>query len=366
MVAALAAAALPVVVVNPRQVRDFARATGWPRPTLWTRRSWLTSLKRSDLPCALCGTPKPRPSTLWPPAGTSDDHAGLGEEPPELRHHRRAAPRAHIAWPELDDLDEGLRQTLRQSPVWREKEDLLRTVPGVGEQLSLTLLAYLPELGTLDRRKIAALVGVAPFNRDSGTLRGKRTVWGGRARIRAVLYMGALVASRHNPVIRDFYQRLLAAGKPKKLALIACMRKLLVILNSMLKHGSPWRDLTPKSPLIPLDFQDSCFPLLTRAGIRGAGHVPTSDALRPRVGCRTRETERLMKKTQLGPGSTQRNRPRESCCYWGMKKTQPGPESTQRNGLRGSCYEVGENRPACRSTTGRPGERRSETRELRR
>ena len=153
---------------------------------------------------------------------------------------------AHIAWleRELDDLDEGLRQTLRQSPVWREKDDLLRTVPGVGEQVSLSLLAYLPELGT-HRRQIAALVGVAPFNRDSGTLRGKRTVWGGRARIRAALYMGALVASRFNPVIRDFYQRLLAAGKPKKLALTACMRKLLIILNSMLKHRSPWCDLTP-------------------------------------------------------------------------------------------------------------------------
>ena len=155
---------------------------------------------------------------------------------------------AHIAWleQELEDLDQGLRQTLRQSPLWREKDDLLRTVPGVGEQLSLTLLAYLPELGTLDRRQVAALVGVAPFNRDSGTLRGKRTVWGGRARIRAVLYMGALVASQYNPVIRDFYRRLLAAGKPKKLALTACMRKLLVILNSMLKHRSPWRDLTQK------------------------------------------------------------------------------------------------------------------------
>ena len=110
----------------------------------------------------------------------------------------------------------------------------------------MTLLAYLPELGTLDRRQVAALVGVAPFNRDSGTLRGKRTVWGGRARIRAVLYMGALVASRHNSVIRDFYRRLLAAGKPKKLALTACMRKLLVILNSMLKH-----DLFVKTPRQP-------------------------------------------------------------------------------------------------------------------
>ena len=168
---------------------------------------------------------------------------------------------AHVAWleQELDDLDEELRQTLHQSPVWREKENLLRTVPGVGEQLSLTLLAYLPELGTLDRRQIAALVGVAPFNRDSGTLRGKRTVWGGRARVRGALYMGALTASRHNPVIRVFYQRLLAAGKPKKLALTACMRKLLIILNSMLKHRSPGVPLFLMSLASPLDIQDSCF-----------------------------------------------------------------------------------------------------------
>ena len=150
---------------------------------------------------------------------------------------------AHIAWleQELKDIDEGLRQTLRQSPVWREKDDLLRTVPGVGEMLSITLLSHLPELGALDRHQVAALVGVAPFNRDSGMMRGKRRVWGGRSRVRAVLYMGTLAATRFNPVIRDFYQRLLAAGKPKKVALVACMRKLLVILNSMLKQRSPWR-----------------------------------------------------------------------------------------------------------------------------
>ena len=144
----------------------------------------------------------------------------------------------------MSDLDKGLRQTLRRSPVWREKDDLLRTVLGVGEQISLTLLANLPELGTLNRRQIAALVSVAPYNRDSGTLRGKRAVWGGHSRVRAVLYMGALVASRHNPAIRDFYQRLMAAGRPKKVALVASMRKLLVILNGMLKHGSPWCDMT--------------------------------------------------------------------------------------------------------------------------
>ena len=134
---------------------------------------------------------------------------------------------------------------LRQSPVWQEQDDLRRTVPGVGEQLSLTLLANLPELGTLDRRQIAALVGVAPCNRDRGAMRGKRQVWGGRSRIRAVWYMGTLAATRFNPVIRDCYQRLLAAGKPQKLALVAGMRQLLVILNAMLKQRSSWRDITP-------------------------------------------------------------------------------------------------------------------------
>ena len=165
-------------------------------------------------------------------------------------HHPQTEPEQLPGPNELNDIDEGLRQTLRQSPVWREKDDILRTVPGVGEQLSLTLLAHLPELGTLDRRQVAALVGVAPFNRDSGTMRGKRRVWGGRSRVRAVLYMGTLAASRFNPVIRDFYQRLLAAGKPKKVALVACMRKLLVILNSMLKQRSPWRAERASTPAL--------------------------------------------------------------------------------------------------------------------
>ena len=132
----------------------------------------------------------------------------------------------------LKDLDDALRRMLRRSPVWREQDELLRSVPWEwAEQLSLSLRSYVPELGTLDRKKIAALVGVAPLNRDSGAMRGKRSIWGGRARVRAALYMGALVASRHNPVIRDFYQRLLAVGKPKKVALTACMRKLLTILQ---------------------------------------------------------------------------------------------------------------------------------------
>ena len=251
LVAALAAAALPVVVVNPRQVRSFARATGTLAKTDALDAEVLAHFAEAVRPAV---RPLKDAETQVLDSLVARRHqvmAMLVSEKNRLRTAINAVrPRveAHIAWleQELDDLDQGLRQTLRQSPLWREKDDLLRTVPGVGEQVSLTLLAYVPELGTLSRRQIAALVGVAPFNRDSGRLRGKRTVWGGRARVRAVLYMGEVVASQYNPVIRDFYQRLLAAGKPKKLALTACMRKLLVILNSMVKHDSPWCDLSPQ------------------------------------------------------------------------------------------------------------------------
>jgi transposase len=139
----------------------------------------------------------------------------------------------------LTELDE-LEQAIRNSPVWSEKERLLRSVPGVGSVTVSTMLANLPELGTLDRRKLAALVGVAPFNHDSGKFRGQRRIWGGRAQVRAVLYMCTLSAARRNPVLKAYYGRLLAAGKKPKIALTACMRKLLTILNAMLKHRTPW------------------------------------------------------------------------------------------------------------------------------
>ena len=252
LVTALAAASLPVVVVNPRQVRDFAKATG--------RLAKTDSLNAAVLAhFAEAVRPPIRPLR---DAETQDLNSLVARRQQVMtmlvaeKNRLSSAAMAvrprietHIAWlkHELDDLDQGLRQTIRQSPVWREKDDLLRSVPGIGDQISLTLLAYLPELGTLNRRQIAALVGVAPFNRDSGTLWGKRTVWGRRARVRTALYMGAMVASRFNPVIRDFYQRLLSDGKPKKLALTACMRKLLIILNSMLKHGTSWNHPATKS-----------------------------------------------------------------------------------------------------------------------
>lgn len=157
----------------------------------------------------------------------------------------RKSLRTHIAWLEraIQQTDTVLTEAIHQSPVWREKEALLQSTPGVGPVMT-TLLANLPELGALTGKQISALVGVAPFNRDSGTLRGTRTVWGGRAQVRAVLYMAALVAARFNPVIRAFHQRLCAAGKAKKVALTACMRKLLIILNAMMKHRTWWEHTT--------------------------------------------------------------------------------------------------------------------------
>lgn len=255
LVGALAAAALPVAVVNPRQVRDFARATGTLAKTDALDASVLAHFADAvrpsvrplkDAETQVLNSLAVRRSQLMTMLVSEKNRLGTAISAVRPRIE------AHIAWleEELADLDGELRQTLRQSPVWREKDDLLRTVPGVGEQLSLTLLAYLPELGNLNRRQIASLVGVAPFNRDSGTLRGQRTVWGGRSRVRAVLYMAALVSSRHNPVIRDFYQKLLAAGKAKKVALVACMRKLLVILNAILKHRSSWCDTRTTLPAL--------------------------------------------------------------------------------------------------------------------
>lgn len=250
LVAALAVEAMPVVVVNPRQVRDFAKATGRLAKTDSLDAAVLAHFGEAIRPPV---RPLRDAETQLLHSLVARRHQLIGMLVAEKNRLSTATTvavrpsiKSHIEWleRELDDLDTDLRQSVRSSPVWREKDDLLRTVPGVGEQISLTLLAYLPELGTLNRKQIAALVGVAPFNRDSGTMRGKRTVWGGRAKVRASLYMGALTASRCNPAIREFYQRLLAAGKPKKVALTACMRKLLVILNSMIRHRSEWCDLT--------------------------------------------------------------------------------------------------------------------------
>ena len=245
LVDALAAAGLPVVVVNPRQVRDFARATGKLAKTDRLDAQVLAHFAEGVRP-----KPRPLPDIKAQLLGAllARRRQLVGMLIAERNRLSSALPRVrpgiqeHISWLEtrLTALDGELGQTLQGSPLWREKEDLLQGVPGVGPILSLTLLAELPELGTLDRRQIAALVGVAPLNRDSGTSRGKRAVWGGRATVRAALYMAALVASRFNPIIKAFYQRLLSKGKPKKVALTACMRKLLTFLNAMLKHRTTW------------------------------------------------------------------------------------------------------------------------------
>jgi transposase len=246
LVAALAAAGFPLVVANPRQVRDFARATGQLAKT--------DSIDASIL-ALFAERVRPEPRPLSDDATQALDALltrrrqlleMLVAERNRLTHARPAIRRdiaQHVRWLErrLHDVDTDLDQAIQTSPVWRAKENLLRSAPGVGPVLSRTLIGDLPELGTLNRKQIAALVGVAPLARDSGTLKGKRLVWGGRAPVRAVLYMAALVATRRNPIIRRFYQRLLATGKPKKLALTACMRKLLTILNAMMRTQTTWR-----------------------------------------------------------------------------------------------------------------------------
>ncbi len=241
----LVAAGLPVAVVNPRHVRDFARAGGKLAKTDALDARVLAHFAEAMQPeCR----PLPDASTQELRALVTRRRQVVEMMTAERNRLRTATPRIrpqveeHILWlkARLEELDKGLSNFIRSSPMWRTTETVLRSTPGVGPVLTMTLLAGLPELGTLNRGEIAALVGVAPFNRDSGTLRGKRTVWGGRAQVRAVLYMATLVATCRNPVIRAFYQRLCAAGKPKKVALTACMRKLLVILNAMVKHHRSW------------------------------------------------------------------------------------------------------------------------------
>lgn len=251
---AASSAGIAMAVVNPRQARDFAKAIGR-----------LAKTDRIDA-CVLArfaGAVGPRPSVL-PDAEASALQAILARRRQimemivaENNRLQQMAPKAlkgriqaHIRWleKELARTDGDLDEAIEASSVFKENEALLRSVPGVGPVLARTLLAELPELGMLTHKRLCALVGVAPFNRDSGQRCGKREVWGGRAPVRATLYMGALVATRYNPVLKEFYGRLLAAGKPKKVALVACMRKLLSILNAVMRDRVPWRSphvLTP-------------------------------------------------------------------------------------------------------------------------
>lgn len=244
---ALVEAHLPVAIVNPRQVRDYARAKG-----KLAKTDIIDARIMASFACDL--HPEPRP--------LSDEQT---EQIKDIMTRRRqvvgmitmeqnrlsGAGKSvrpsisdHIEWlrHQLKEIDRDLGQQIKNSPIWRAKDNLLQSVPGVGPVLSITLLASLPELGRLNRKKIAALVGVAPMNRDSGLMRGKRTIRGGRSPVRTALYMATLVATQHNPVISAYYHHLLSKGKEKKLALTACMRKLLIILNAMVRDNRTWQN----------------------------------------------------------------------------------------------------------------------------
>jgi transposase len=259
VVAALAAAQLPVVVINPRQGRDFAKALGQ-----------LAKTDRIDARMLALFAERIRPAVrLLPDEATQELEALLLRrrqlvEMLTAEENRRAQARpalreriqVHIRWlkGEISDVESVLDEAIQASPLWQVREDLLRSVPGVGPVVSRTLLAELPELGRLSHREIAKLVGVAPLNRDSGTQRGRRSIWGGRSSVRCALYMASLAGIRWNPVLRAHYQRLRAAGKAHKVALVACMRKLLVILNALVRTGRPWCPAT--LPLLAA--QDRC------------------------------------------------------------------------------------------------------------
>jgi transposase len=245
LAASLQSNCLPVIIVNPRQVRDFARATGV-----------LAKTDRIDARILALFGLQVKPEVRPLPDKQAREMGSLLTRRRQLiemltSEHNRLLQAGevispgieiHIKWLEeaISAINDNLDRQIRSSPAWLEKDNLLKSVPGIGKVVSTTLLIELPELGQLNRRKIAALVGVAPLNRDSGTMRGKRTVWGGRAKLRAALYMAALVATKCNPLIATFYQRLLDAGKIKKVALVACMRKLLTIINAMIRTMTIW------------------------------------------------------------------------------------------------------------------------------
>jgi transposase len=249
--AELAANDLPVAVVNPRQVRDFARATGRLAKTDSLDAAIIARFARDVRP-----HPRPLPNESEQAIKALVMRRGqlIAIRTAELNRLQQASSKRVVSSlkktvafinKQIKALDDDIDDQIKSSGLWREKEDLLKSVPGIGDQTARALLTQLPELGNLSRRQIASLVGVAPMNRDSGAYRGKRVIKGGRSQVRAALFMAAMVASRCNPIIRAFYHRLRAAGKSGKVALTACMRKLLTILNVMLKNGTRFSHDTP-------------------------------------------------------------------------------------------------------------------------
>ena len=241
----LYSAGFPVCVVNPRQVRDFAKSVGILAKTDGVDSLVLARFAEAVKP-PIRRLPSEEEQAIKDLVSRRRQLIDMGAQEKNHLTHAEGRIKAgiikHIEWlkKRIADLDDELADVISKSPSWCEKGDILKSVPGVGKVLSATLIADLPELGKLNRREIAALVGVAPFNRDSGTLRGKRTVWGGRRCVRKMLYMGVISAMKVNPVIKRFNERLRASGKRPKVAIIACMRKLLVILNTMIRNNQMW------------------------------------------------------------------------------------------------------------------------------
>lgn len=246
--AALVTAGMPLAVVNPRQIRDFARAMGQLAKTDALDAKAIASFAEKVRP-----EPRPVPDEQSRLLGELvARRRQLVEMMTAERNRRRQLTSRRLLkgvdrvlaalQKELSELERELADGIRGTPAWRERDELLRSVPSIGNVVARTLIADLPELGSLGRKQIAALVGIAPFNRDSGTMRGKRTTWGGRAKVRCALYMAALVGARRNPVLTAFYQRLLRTGKAKKVALVAVMRKLLIILNAMVRDNTRWQN----------------------------------------------------------------------------------------------------------------------------
>ena len=247
VVAMLATAKLPIAVVNPRQARDFAKATGVLAKTDAVDARVLAQFGRAIRPqvrgpkseeLSLLEALLTRRRQLVEMITAETHRRGVATSPVIARQIDR-----HLRWLErqVQAADDDLNGMIGKSSLMQRKLDVLTSVPGVGRVTAVALLAQLPELGGLNERQLSALVGVCPFSRDSGTMRGRRVIWGGRARVRAALYMAALVASRHNPILRTFYRRLLNNGKAKKVALVACMHKLLLILNAMIKRDQMWQ-----------------------------------------------------------------------------------------------------------------------------
>ena len=247
VVSVLVANQQPVVVVNPRQVRDFAKATG-----KLAKTDRIDAAVIAHFGAAL--RPEVRP-LKDPDAQALDALIARRRQIVDMVTMEKnrligvstgiqQGIKEHIAWLEarIKSANDDINRSIQNTPMWKEKDEIFQSIKGIGPTTSATLLSELPELGELNRKEIAALAGVAPLNRDSGKIKGKRVVWGGRGQLRSVLYMGTLVATRHNPTIRAFYQHLLLAGKCKKVAITACMRKLLTIINVMVKNKTKWKD----------------------------------------------------------------------------------------------------------------------------